>query len=61
MYLECKQCCHVLRGALRALEETVDDNVLTLAGLSLDPLKEKTSELAAKRTKTRNLSHASMA
>ena len=41
MYLECKQCCHVLRGALRAVEETVDDNVLTLAGLSSDPLKEK--------------------
>ena len=41
MYLECKQCCHVLRGALRAVEEIVDDNVLTLAGLSSDPLKEK--------------------
>ena len=40
MYLKCKQCCHVLRGALRAVEETVDDNVLTLAGLSSD-LKEK--------------------
>ena len=63
-----------LRGALRAMKETVDDNVLTLAGLSSDPLKEKhlatksgrrrtlcvdykkalTSELAAKRMKTRN-------
>ena len=41
VYLECKQCCHVLRGALRAVEEIVDDIVLTLAGLSLDPLKEK--------------------
>ena len=41
MYLECQQCCHVLRGALRAVEEIVDDNVLTLAGLSSDHLKEK--------------------
>ena len=40
MYLECKRCCYVLRGALRAVE-TVDDNVLTLAGLSSDLLKEK--------------------
>ena len=36
-----KQRCHVLRGALRAVEETVDDIVLTLAGLSSDPLKER--------------------
>ena len=41
MYLECKQCCHLLRGALRAVEETVDDHVLTLAGLSSDLVKEK--------------------
>ena len=36
-----KQRCHVLRGALRAVEETVDDIVLTLAGRSSDPLKER--------------------
>ena len=69
MYLECKPCCHDLRAALRALEEIVEDNVLTLAGLSSDPLKEKhladgncarttrrplTSELAAKRMKRGN-------
>ena len=41
MYPERKQCCHVVRGALRAVEETVDDNVLTLAGLSSDTSKEK--------------------
>ena len=39
--LDCQQCCHILGGALRAVEETVDDNVFTLAGLSSDPLKEK--------------------
>ena len=41
MYLECKQCCHVFRGGLRAVKETVDDNVLALAGLPSDPLKEE--------------------
>ena len=65
MHLECKQCCHVPRGALRAVEEIVDDNVLTLAGLSsdhdkigpstqMDYKKALTSELAAKRMKTGN-------
>ena len=42
MYLGCKQCCHVFRGALRAVEGTVDDNVLTLTGLSSDPLEGET-------------------
>ena len=41
MYLECKECCRVSRGTLHAVEEIVDDNVLTLAGLCSDPLKEK--------------------
>ena len=52
MYPECKQCCHVLRGTLRAVEELVDDNVLTLAGLSSDPLKEKRLTTKSGRRRT---------
>ena len=53
MFLECKQCCHVFLGASRAVEETVDDNVLTLADLCSDTLKEK--HLTTKSARGRKL------